>query len=209
MKIEKTFELNHPRTFVWDKFSDVAFVAECLPGASIIDALGENRYKGRMSVKVGPMAANFDGEIAIETRQQDWKGVVSGKGADARSSSRANGSLAYCLTPSAPGGTHVAITADFNLAGALAQFGKGPIVQEIANRITAAFVQNFEAKLKAAPAAGGEAAQPAASLPPNTLNAGGMLWSILRDRIVGLLRRFVPSSYAGRLIHHQRSDREE
>jgi uncharacterized protein len=198
MKIEKTFELNHPRTFVWEKFSDVAFVAECLPGASIIDTLGENRYKGRMSVKVGPMAANFDGEIAIETRQQDWTGVVSGKGADARSSSRANGSLTYCLTASAPGGTQIAITADFNLAGALAQFGKGPIIQEIANRITAAFVQNFEAKLTAPPTAGGETAKVGASAPPNTLNAGGVLWNVLRDHVVAFLRRFVPGSSAGR-----------
>jgi uncharacterized protein len=198
MKIEKIFELKHPRAFIWEKFSDVAFVAECLPGASIIDTLGENRYKGRMSVKVGPMAANFDGEIAIETQQQDWTGVVSGKGADARSSSRANGSLTYRLTESAPGGTQVAITADFNLAGALAQFGKGPIIQEVANRITAAFVHNFEAKLAAAPAAGGEAATAASSVQPNTLNAGGVLWSVLRDRILAFLHRFVPDSSAKR-----------
>jgi uncharacterized protein len=198
VKIEKIFELRHPRAFVWEKFSDVAFVAECLPGASIIDTLGENRYKGRMSVKVGPMAANFDGEIAIETQQRDWTGVVSGKGADARSSSRANGSLTYCLTESAPEGTHVAITADFNLAGALAQFGKGPIIQEVANRITAVFVHNFEAKLAAVPAARGEAAKSAARAQSNTLNAGGLLWSVLRDRIVAFLRRLAPGSSAKR-----------
>jgi uncharacterized protein len=194
MKIEKIFELKHPRAFVWEKFSDVAFVAECLPGASIIDTLGENRYKGRMSVKVGPMAANFDGEIAIDTQRQDWTGVVSGKGADARSSSRANGSLTYRLTENASDGTQVAITADFNLAGALAQFGKAAIIQEVANRITAAFVQNFDARLAAAPAANGEAAKPAAPAQPNTLKAGGLLWSILRDRIVAFLRRLAHGS---------------
>ena len=70
MKIEKTFEIKHPRDFVWSKLCDVTFVAECLPGASIIGSLGGNRYKGRISVKVGPMAAAFDGEIAIETQQQ-------------------------------------------------------------------------------------------------------------------------------------------
>ena len=66
MKIEKSFELLHPREFVWNRMNDVYFVAQCLPGASIVEDLGEHRYKGRMSVKVGPMAAAFDGEVAIE-----------------------------------------------------------------------------------------------------------------------------------------------
>jgi carbon monoxide dehydrogenase subunit G len=192
MKIEKNFELKQPRAAVWEKFSDVVFVADCLPGASIVDKLGGNRYKGRMSVKLGPMAANFDGEIAIETQPEGWTGMVSGKGADSRSSSRANGSLTYRLSETAAGATQVAITADFNLAGALAQFSKGPIVQEVANRITAAFVQNFEAKLAAAH---GEANQAAVTAPAqaNTLNAGGLFWSILRNRLLAVLRRMLPS----------------
>jgi carbon monoxide dehydrogenase subunit G len=197
MKIEKTFDLKQPRAFVWEKFSDVGFVAECLPGASIVETLGEDRYKGRMSVKVGPMAANFDGEIAIETQPQDWTGIVSGKGADARSSSRATGNLTYRLSDGpAPGSTQVAITADFNLAGALAQFSKGPIIQEVANRITAAFVQNFESKLAAAPVDAAPGGTPKPSAPPqaNTLNAGSLFWSILRDRIAAFLRGLIPGS---------------
>ena len=46
MKIEKTFEIKQSREQVWDRLNDVRFVAECLPGASIVSELGENRYKG-------------------------------------------------------------------------------------------------------------------------------------------------------------------
>jgi carbon monoxide dehydrogenase subunit G len=192
MKIEKNFELKHTRGAVWEKFSDVFFVAECLPGGSIVDTLSENRYKGRMSVKVGPMAANFDGEIEIERRPEEWTGVVSGKGADSRSSSRANGSLTYCLSESQPGVTQVAIVADFNLAGALAQFSKGRIIQEVANRITAGFVQNFEAKLAVAHGAPAAEERSAAPEHANTLDAGGLFLSILRGRVVAILRRLIP-----------------
>ena len=87
MKIEKNFQLQHPREFVWSRMNDVHFVAQCLPGASIVEDLGEQRYKGRLSVKVGPMAASFDGEVSIVSQPQEWTAVVSGKGADARSSS--------------------------------------------------------------------------------------------------------------------------
>lgn len=192
MKIEKSFEIKQPRGHVWDRLNDVRFVAECLPGASIVSELGENRYKGKMSVKVGPMAAAFTGDIAVDSHRENWSCVVSGKGADSGSGSRASGSMTYSLADgSSPASTRVDIVSDINLAGPLAQFSKGPIVQEIANRITAAFVANFESRLAAgAPASDAAAASPATSTPPQqqSLDAGGLLWAVLRDRLRSFFR---------------------
>lgn len=195
MKIERAFTIKQPRELVWDKFNDVHFVAECLPGASIVSELGENRYKGRMSIKVGPMAAAFNGEIALESHRENWSGVVSGKGSDAGSGSRASGNMSYSLAPAdSPGATRVAIVSDINLAGPLAQFSKGAVVQEIANRITTAFVGNFESKL-VAPAAASDAASaapPASGVPQRqSLDAGALLWSVLRSRIGSFFRRLL------------------
>jgi uncharacterized protein len=189
MKIEKNFQLQHPREFVWSRMNDVHFVAQCLPGASIVEDLGEHRYKGRLSVKVGPMAAAFDGEVTIESQPLEWTAVVSGKGADARSSSRATGAMTYRLTEgSSPGATRVDVASDINLAGPLAQFGKGAVMQEVANRITAEFVRNFEQALSAAP---GEAQARAvdSTVPSQPLDAGNLLWSIIRERFLALFRR--------------------
>jgi uncharacterized protein len=189
MKIEKSFELQHPREFVWRRMNDVYFVAQCLPGASIVEDLGDHRYKGRMSVKVGPMAAAFDGEIAIESRPQEWTAIVSGKGADARSSSRATGAMTYRLGEGrAPGATRVEVASDINLAGPLAQFSKGAVMQEVANRITAEFVRNFEQALSASPAAA-EAGASESRASNQPLDAGNLFWSILRDRFLALFRK--------------------
>ncbi len=181
MKIEKSFDLNHSRDVVWHKMNDVYVVANCLPGASILEKVDDGRYKGRMSVKVGPMAASFDGEIGIESNPQNWTAIVSGKGADTRSSSRASGSMTYRLGEAAiPGATRVDVVSDINLAGPLAQFSKGAIMQEIASRITADFVRNFDAHLSAisiAPDA------PAPQPQSKSLDAGNLLWSVLRGRI--------------------------
>ena len=200
MKLEKTFEIASPRHRVWNKFNDVHFIAECLPGAAIVGDLGDNRYKGRMSVKVGPMAAAFEGEVSVESRAQDWTGVVSGKGADAGSSSRATGTMTYVLADGATAGaTRVDIVSHINLAGPLAQFGKGPIVQEIANRITTAFVANFEARLAASPAASVDA-NAASSAPPQAaqpLDAGSLLISVLRARLHAFFRGLFGRSAAG------------
>jgi len=199
MKLEKTFEIKSPRQRVWDNFNDVHFVVECLPGAAIVGELGGNRYKGRMSVKVGPMAAAFNGEVAIENRPQDWTGVVSGKGADSGSSSRATGTMTYVLADGAtPGSTRVDIVSDINLAGPLAQFGKGAIVQEIANRITAAFVANFEARLAARSSAATDAnatsSRPQAA---QSLDAGSLLLAVLRARLRAFFRGLFGRSAAG------------
>jgi carbon monoxide dehydrogenase subunit G len=192
MKIEKNFELQHPREFVWSRMNDVFFVAQCLPGASIVEELGEHRYRGRLSVKVGPMAASFDGEVAIESKPGEWTASVSGKGSDARSSSRATGAMTYRLSEGrAPGATRVDVVSDVNLAGPLAQFSKGAVMQEVANRITAEFIRNFETTLSAAPGAvNAGSKEPKESDQP--LDAGNLLWSILRERFLALFRRRSP-----------------
>jgi carbon monoxide dehydrogenase subunit G len=189
MKIEKNFQLQQPREFVWSRMNDVYFVAQCLPGASIVEKLGEHRYRGRLSVKVGPMAAAFDGEVTIDSQPQEWTAVVSGKGADARSSSRATGAMTYRLTDgNSPGSTRADVVSDINLAGPLAQFSKGTVMQEVANRITAEFVSNFEQALSAPPgepqASGAHSAGPS-----QPLDAGNLLRSIIRERFRALFRR--------------------
>ena len=117
-------------------------------------------FKGKFAIKLGPMAASFGGDVAIERKPDDWTAIVSGKGADQRSGSRASGSMTYRLSGGENGdATRVDVASEINLAGALAQFGKAGVIQEVASRLTNDFVRNFEAKLEAAaPRTGGAAA---------------------------------------------------
>ncbi len=197
MKITKQFSLAYPRDAVWKAMGDVYQVAECLPGASIVEDLGDNRYKGKFSVKVGPMAAAFAGEVGIERKPEDWTAVVTGKGADARSGSRANGSMTYALTAREAAQTDVDVVCEINLAGALAQFGKGAVIQEIANRITAEFVRNFEAKVAASATRETpqlqihrqeNEVQPAPRA-AESLDVGNLFWTMLKERIAAFFRR--------------------
>jgi len=196
MKITKQFSLAYPRDVVWKAMGDVYQVAECLSGASIVEDMGDNRYKGKFSVKVGPMAASFAGEVGIERKPEDWTAVVTGKGADARSGSRATGSMTYALAARAADQTDVDVLCEINLAGALAQFGKGAVIQEIANRITAEFVRNFEAKV--APSAPADASRPQTRQQESTpqmpraaesLDVGNLFWTMMKERIAAFFRR--------------------
>jgi len=63
MKIEKSFECSITRMSEPD--DDRVFRRACLPGASIVEDLGDHRYKGRMSVESRADGCAFDGEIAM------------------------------------------------------------------------------------------------------------------------------------------------
>jgi hypothetical protein len=96
--------------------------------------------------------------------------------------------MTYRLIGGGPGATRVEVVSDINLAGSLAQFGKGAIMQEIANRITAEFVRNFEQALLAA--SGSAPVEATVSRPQSqSLDAGSLLWSVLRERFLALFRK--------------------
>ena len=191
MKIDNQFTIEHSPTIVWAGLSDIYTVAECLPGASVTDALPNNRYRGRFAVKLGPLAATFEGELVIEHDLSSQSATVSGKGTDTRSSSRAQASLHYQLEPTDAGHTKVSITTNLTLAGALAQFGKAAVIQQVANRITVEFVAAFEQRLSQHPAETDTtsvdiSSQEFVSTDQPALNAGQLLLSVCRD----LMRRW-------------------
>jgi hypothetical protein len=61
-------------------------------------------------------------------------------------------------------------------------------MQEVANRITTEFVKNFESALSAT-ADAGRAGRSGSSASNQPLDAGNLLWSVLRERFLALFRK--------------------
>ena len=59
MEIKQRFTVAHHQSLVWDALTDVKFAAQCMPGAELDDSTDGQHFKGRMRVKVGPLAAAF------------------------------------------------------------------------------------------------------------------------------------------------------
>jgi carbon-monoxide dehydrogenase small subunit len=181
VSFDQSFIVNYPRQQVWDLFGRVQDVAACLPGASLIGEPTLQHVEGQMRVKVGPIAAEFRGEAAIERDESSYSGRIIGAGSDARSSSATRGMISYRLLPATDGqSTEVAMTIGYTLTGMLAQFGRAGIVRDVAARLTEAFAKNLEARL------GGKTA-PDASMAG--LDAGSLLLSIAAGRLKGLFRK--------------------
>ncbi|MCB1500098.1 MAG: SRPBCC family protein [Bauldia sp.] len=151
MEIKQSFTVARPLSEVWALFQDVPAVAACMPGAALTADKGDGLYEGKVSIKLGPFGAAFEGEAKVTPDPAAHTGHVEGKGIDKRGGSRSRLILDYALAE-AQGGTRVDVTADVQLAGPIAQFGRTGIVNETAKVLIQQFVRNVEAKLAATPA---------------------------------------------------------
>ena len=173
MKIEKSFVVQAPAARVWEFLTDPYQVARCLPGAAITEKVDDQNYTGTITVKVGPVTANYKGKMRFE-RLDAAAGeadlVASGQetrgkgGADMRMSSR--------VQERGPNETEVSVISDVNVMGALAQFGRG-MIQDVSDQLFQKFTDAMRRELATAnpapePAAPIEAVPeaPAPSLAP-------------------------------------------
>jgi aerobic carbon-monoxide dehydrogenase small subunit len=147
VEIRQSFTVSRPSVEVWEFLGDIARVVPCMPGARLTRPPDGDVIDGQMSVKLGPITANFAGQARIERNDQLKRGVIMGAGQDQSGGSRAAGEAEYTLTDSSDGGTLVSLSIRALLVGPLAQFGRGGIVEDLVARITNTFARNLEARL--------------------------------------------------------------
>ena len=186
MLITNDFEVAKPVAAVWDFFGDIPRVATCLPGAELTENLGDDKYGGKVAVRMGPVRLQFAGTAEITERDEAAKRiVVHAAGAEERGRGQANMVVSATLT-AAGGGTKVAVSQDLQLAGAAAQYGRGMI-----SDVTAVLMRDFAANLASQISAAerGETVQAAAA--PAGGFAIGMRAAVMALRRV-FRRFFVP-----------------
>src|SRR5256885_14966125 len=158
MLIKNEFEVAEPVEKVWQFFDNIPQVAACLPGAELTEDLGDDKYKGKVAVRMGPVRLQFAGTADITERDEAAKRVVvHASGADEKG--RGQASMVVTGTLARAGrGTKVGVTQDLQLSGAAAQYGRGMI-----SDVTAVLMRDFSANLAAAIAAKERGEDPAAA----------------------------------------------
>ena len=146
MEIKQNFVVSQPLPTVWSFFHDVPSVAACLPGAEYLGTKDDGSLSGKVSAKVGPFQASFEGEAKVKYDEDAKKVEFDGKGVDRKGASRGKMSMLCTLLPEG-NATRVDVTADVQLSGSIAQFGRTGLLTEIANQLVAEFVKNAETEL--------------------------------------------------------------
>jgi carbon monoxide dehydrogenase subunit G len=164
MELEHSFVIPVPPEQAWGVLLDVEKVAPCMPGATI-DSVDGDDVKGRMKIKVGPVALTYAGTARFtEKDEQAWKVVLEASGKETRGSGTAAATITSTLSDEA-GQTRVVVHTTMTVTGRPAQFGRG-VMAEVGGRVIEKFATNLAAQLSggaAAPAASAPAAAAAAS----------------------------------------------
>ena len=143
MLIKSDFEVAEPVDKVWQFFENIPQVASCLPGAELTEDLGNERYKGKVAVRMGPVRLQFAGTADIAERDEAARRVVV-KAAGAEERGRGQASMVITATLARSGrGTKVDVTQDLQLSGAAAQYGRGMIAD-----VTAVLMRDFSANMQ-------------------------------------------------------------
>jgi aerobic-type carbon monoxide dehydrogenase small subunit (CoxS/CutS family)/carbon monoxide dehydrogenase subunit G len=171
--LEERIHLEASPEAAWAALADLRQVAACLPGA-VLETLEGERVTGRVVVSLGPVKAGFAGEGTVQLDQAARSGVLSGQGRDGGTGSSARGEVRWQVVPAAGGGSDILVQLHWQLSGALAQFNRAGLVQDIVRRLAREFAANLDAMVagRAAPVA-----QP--------LGLWAMLWSLVKGRLFG------------------------
>ena len=183
--IEASFSIDQPASRVWDFFQDVPEVVTCMPGTELLAQPGEATYTGKVTVKLGPVTAAFEGEATIVEADHDGRSArIEASGIDRRGGNRAKASVAYEVREQ-DGGTQVRLHGSIKLSGALAQIGRSGIVQDVADHLAAQFAARLHEKLARD---GDEADASAGAQDPPQAIAGSQLTRIV---VVAWFRRLL------------------
>jgi carbon monoxide dehydrogenase subunit G len=204
MEFDNSFEVPLPPAQTWKVLNDIERIAPCMPGAELTEVVDADTYKGRIAVRLGPVALTFAGVVKFEERDEtNYSARIAAQGTDAKGRGGANSVATNRLEP-AGGGSKVLVHTNLTLSGSVAQYGRGVgIIQATATQLMNQFAKCLKEKLAQdgagpAPAAAASAplqqsspsivpgATPAAAKP---ISGFALMIKVIWSSIVGLFKR--------------------
>jgi uncharacterized protein len=167
MQLENSFGVSAPPDRVFAYLLDVNKIVGCVPGAELSEVVDPTTFKGKVKIKVGPITVAYNGTARIVDRNDaERSATLEAEGQETTGPGSARAKALMSVVPEGTGST-VKIVTDYNVAGRVAQFGRG-VMEDVSRRIVNDMAACIKANVEAAepPAAGGPGASPAASTTP-------------------------------------------
>lgn len=216
MRLQHHSEVDASPDDVWAFLQDTPAVVRCLPGAELVEDLGDDRYEGILRVAIGPLKMNYAGQVSVVERNSTERRIaLNATGRDKRGSGGVQAHAWMQVSPTQTG-SRIEVISDLDLSGRIASLGRG--VRDVSNRMFLDFagqlmarIQESEAHREAQTLGTTSADSPAprsgtsqtgsgdarlsprpdtATTPPvGDIRVMSLLWSITRERIANLLER--------------------
>ncbi len=148
MEFDNSFDVPLPPAQAWAMLMDIPRIAPCMPGAELTEIVDPQNFKGKISVRLGPVALAFAGRVEFDGIDAiNHTARVKAQGSDAKGRGAANATATFRIEP-AGAGSKVLIHTDLMLSGAVAQYGRGVgMIQATAAQIIGQFAGNLRAQL--------------------------------------------------------------
>lgn len=188
MDIQNSFEVPLPPADTWTVLMDIQRIAPCMPGAELLEVIDAQTYKGKVSVKLGPVALAFVGTAKFEeVDEANHTARVKAQGTDSKGRGGAHALVTFKLTPVATG-TRVDVSTNLNLTGSVAQYGRGAgIIQSVAAQLIGQFAEALRAMLAQQGSATAsivpDAGQPATAISAKPVSGFSLIGRALWDSV--------------------------
>jgi uncharacterized protein len=173
MEFDNSFDVPLEPAQAWTLLMDIPRIAPCMPGAELTEIVNPQNYKGKISVRLGPVALAFAGSVAFDGIDATGHTArVKAQGSDAKGRGAANVAATFRIEPSDTG-SKVLVHTDLTLSGAVAQYGRGVgMIQATAAQIIGQFANNLRNQLAEWPDGppASDAASPPAAKPISGLS---------------------------------------
>jgi carbon monoxide dehydrogenase subunit G len=147
MELSNGFDVAATPERTWALLNDVPRVVPCMPGAELARVVDENRWEATLHVKLGPISLQFLADVVRDEMDEAARRVrLTAKAREAKNRGSADATIESTVT-AAGTGTHVDISTDLTLKGAVAQYGRG-VVPQVASQLTKQFAECLQRQLE-------------------------------------------------------------
>ena len=132
-----------PRQQVWDALNDPEVLRASIPGCESVDREGDDQFKAKVAVKIGPMSAKFTGKVKLENINAPAGYTISGEGSGG-AMGFAKGGADVALKEEGPSETLLNYNVKAQVGGKIAQLG-ARLVDSTAKQMADQFFNRFSA----------------------------------------------------------------
>jgi len=135
---------------VWEGLNDPDILREYIPGCEKLEMTSPTGMVARVSLRIGPIKATFDGEVTLKNLDPPRAYTIEGEGKGGVAGF-AKGGADVTLSETEDGATLLRYTARADVGGKIAQLGSR-LIQSTSKKLAAQFFSNFSQRVAGAPA---------------------------------------------------------
>jgi carbon monoxide dehydrogenase subunit G len=164
MELKGEYRIPAPRETVWAMLNDAAVLRECIPGCESLEGSPAEGFSARVTTKIGPVKATFNGTVTLSNVNPPQSYTISGEGKGGVAGF-AKGGADVRLAPDGDS-TVLTYVANAQVGGKLAQLGSR-LIDSTAKKLAEQFFSCFAERAgRGADATPGDVILPGQPIPP-------------------------------------------